>query len=113
MFIYASGRGFTVGGSQIPVMWQCISITIPLAKQVQLCKIYACLPLLHALYEKLLRHHPCSVLFVMNFENIVISPPNNYRFLNFVPSVINLYTFRKENLKFVWRSPLKFKQLDS
>ena len=35
-----------VGGSQIPVMWQCISITIPLAKQVHLCKIYACLPLL-------------------------------------------------------------------
>ena len=35
-----------VGGSQIPVMWQCISITIPLAKQVHLCKIYACLPVL-------------------------------------------------------------------
>ena len=35
-----------IGGSQIPVMWQCISITIPLAKQVHLCKIYACLPLL-------------------------------------------------------------------
>ena len=31
--------------------------------------------------------------FVMNFENIVISP-DNYRFLNFVSSVINLYTFR-------------------
>ena len=35
-----------IGGSQIPVMWQCISIIIPLAKQVQLCEIYACLPLL-------------------------------------------------------------------
>ena len=23
----------------------------------------------------------------MNFENIVISPPDNYRFINFVPSV--------------------------
>ena len=34
-----------VGGSQIPVMWQCISMTIPLAKQVHLCKFYACLPL--------------------------------------------------------------------
>ena len=30
----------------------------------------------------------------MNFENIVISPPDDYRFLNFVPIVINLYTFR-------------------
>ena len=28
-----------IEGSQIPVMWQCISITIPLAKQVHLCKI--------------------------------------------------------------------------
>ena len=37
-----------IGGSQIPAMWQCISITIPLAKQVHLCKIYACLPLLFA-----------------------------------------------------------------
>ena len=35
-----------IGGSQIPVIWQCISITIPLAKQVHLCKIHACLPLL-------------------------------------------------------------------
>ena len=25
-----------IGGSQISVMWQCISITIPLAKQVHL-----------------------------------------------------------------------------
>ena len=41
--------------------------------------------------EKLLCHHPCSVLFVMNFENIVISPPDNYTFLNCVPSVINLH----------------------
>ena len=32
--------------------------------------------------------------FVMNFENIVISPPNDYRFLNFVPIVTNLYTIR-------------------
>ena len=30
----------------------------------------------------------------MNFENIVISPPDPYKFLNFVPNVINLYTFR-------------------
>ena len=33
----------------------------------------------------------------MDFENIVISPPDNYRFLNFVPIVIiviNLYTLR-------------------
>ena len=30
----------------------------------------------------------------MNFENIVISPADNYRFLNFVPNVINLYTLR-------------------
>ena len=36
-----------IGGSQISVMWECISITIiPLAKQVHLCKLYACLPLL-------------------------------------------------------------------
>ena len=27
-------------------MWQCISITIPLGKQVHPCKLYACLPLL-------------------------------------------------------------------
>ena len=37
---------YDIEGSQIPVMWQCISITIPLAKQVHLCKMYACLPLL-------------------------------------------------------------------
>ena len=35
-----------IGESQIPVMWQSISIKIPLAIQVHLCKIYACLPLL-------------------------------------------------------------------
>ena len=29
----------------------------------------------------------------MNFENIVIFPPNDNRFLNFVPNVIALYTF--------------------
>ena len=27
----------------------------------------------------------------MNFENIVIFPPDDYRFLNFVPRVINLH----------------------
>ena len=30
----------------------------------------------------------------MDFENIVISPPDNYRFLNVIPTVINLYTLR-------------------
>ena len=30
--------------------------------------------------------------FVMDFENSVISPPDNYIFLNFIPIVINLYT---------------------
>ena len=38
----------------------------------------------------------------MKFENIVISPPDNYRFFHFVPSVINLYTlytFRWEKSK--------------
>ena len=30
----------------------------------------------------------------MDFENIVISPPDNYRFLNFIPIAINLYTLR-------------------
>ena len=35
-----------IGGSQISVMWQCISITIPLARQVYLCKSYARLLLL-------------------------------------------------------------------
>ena len=30
----------------------------------------------------------------MDFENIVISPPDNYRFLNLIPIVINLYTLR-------------------
>ena len=30
----------------------------------------------------------------MNFENIVISNPDTYKFLNFVPNVINLYIFR-------------------
>ena len=29
----------------------------------------------------------------MNVENIVISPPDIYKFLNFVPNVINLYIF--------------------
>ena len=74
-----------IGASQIPVMWQCISITIPLAKQVHPCKIYACLPLLFTslsckymhFNERLLCHHPCSMQFVMNFENIVIFPPND------------------------------------
>ena len=31
----------------------------------------------------------------MDFENIVISPSNNDRFLNFIPIVINLYTLKK------------------
>ena len=31
----------------------------------------------------------------MDFENMVISPPDNYRFLNFIPIVINLYTYKK------------------
>ena len=30
----------------------------------------------------------------MDFENIVISPPDNYTFLNFIPIVINWYTLR-------------------
>ena len=30
----------------------------------------------------------------MSFENIVISPPDSYRFLNFVSSVINLLYFQ-------------------
>ena len=30
----------------------------------------------------------------MDFENIVISPPDNYTFLNFIPIVINSYTLR-------------------
>ena len=33
----------------------------------------------------------------MNFENFAISPPvspDYYKFLNFVPSVIDLFTFR-------------------
>ena len=42
---------------------------------------------------RLLCHHPCSMKFVMNFENIVIFLPNDNRVLNFVPNVINLYTF--------------------
>ena len=29
----------------------------------------------------------------MNFENIVIFLPNDNKVLNFVPNVINLYTF--------------------
>ena len=44
--------------------------------------------------ERLLCHHPCSMKFVMNFESIVISPPDDYRFLNFVPIVINLLYFQ-------------------
>ena len=43
----------------------------------------------------------------MNFENIVIFLPNDNRVLNFVPNVIKLYTFIKENLQIVRRSPLK------
>ena len=43
-----------IGGSQIPVMWQCNSITIPLAKQVHLFRIYACLPLLFCFLELLM-----------------------------------------------------------
>ena len=31
-----------IAASQIPVMWQFISLTIPFAKQVHLCKICAC-----------------------------------------------------------------------
>ena len=37
-----------IGKSQSPVMWQGISIIIPLAKEAHLCKIHACLPLLFA-----------------------------------------------------------------
>ena len=33
-------------------------------------------------------------VILMDFENIVISPPDNYRFVNFIPIVINLYTLR-------------------
>ena len=40
-----------VGGSQISVMWQCISITIPLAKQ-----IYACMPSSFVHFLELLMH---------------------------------------------------------
>ena len=43
-----------IGASQIPVMWQCISITIQLAKQVHLCKMYAFLPLLFHFLELLM-----------------------------------------------------------
>ena len=35
----------------------------------------------------------------MDFENIVISPPDNYRFLNLIPIVINLYTFELRKSK--------------
>ena len=42
----------------------------------------------------------------MNFENIEIFLPNDNRVLNFVPNVINLYTFIYENLQIVRRSPL-------
>ena len=34
-------KGNDIRGSQIPVLWQCISMTIPLAKQVHLCRMYA------------------------------------------------------------------------
>ena len=44
----------------------------------------------------------------MNFENIVIFLPNDNRVLNFVPNVINSYTFIEENLQIVRRSPLTF-----
>ena len=47
-----------IGGSQIPVMWQCISITIPLAKRVHRVKF------MHAfLFCSLLCHHPCCYEF--------------------------------------------------
>ena len=48
-----------------------------------------------------------SNVICYEFENIVISHPDIYKFLNFVPNVINLYTFSKEKLKIVWRSPLR------
>ena len=35
-----------------------------------------------------------NVIFVMDFENIVIFPPDDYSFLNFILIVINLYTLR-------------------
>ena len=62
-----------------------MSITMPLAKQVHLGKIYACLPLLFTslscycmhFNEKLLCHHPSSMYFVLNCENSVISLPDN------------------------------------
>ena len=57
-----------IGGSQIPVMWQCISITIPLAKQVQLGEIYACLPLCF---------HLISFIDFCNFFKFTISAENS------------------------------------
>ena len=32
--------------------------------------------------------------FAMNFENIAISPPDYFKFLNYVPNVINLNIFK-------------------
>ena len=48
---------------------KCISITIPLGKQVHPCKLYACLPLLFTSLSskymhfnvRLLCHHTCSM----------------------------------------------------
>ena len=44
-----------LGGSQIPVMWQCISITIPLVKLVHLCK-NLCMPSSFVHFLELLIH---------------------------------------------------------
>ena len=44
-----------IEGSLISIMWQCISITIPLAKQVHLCK-NLCMPSSFVPFLELLMH---------------------------------------------------------
>ena len=42
----------------------------------------------------------------MNFENIGIYPPDNYRFLNVVPNVIDLYTLLVIKMEYFFKDPI-------
>ena len=55
MKTYTLNKDDDIRGSQIPVMWQCISITIPLAKQVHLCE-NVCMPSSFVNFTELLIH---------------------------------------------------------
>ena len=77
----------------------CISITIPLAKQVQPCEMFARLPLFFIFLEllillsneKLLCHYPCSMQYVIKYKKNTNSSSLPLEILKSVPSTFVLY----------------------